>query len=166
MPINFKTIPPEVPVTKAEPVKAQLKSAAKFSEADMYSEHMMDVDSPGKKLVEKATTTPVDHLKAPITNGALSEVVLKKDHGTTHVLSDKHTDFPMKFPPHPLEKLYTINVAGKMTVNLGNYESAQIHCSLTVPATKETLDEQYEFASNWVSDKINTAVKEAKKGIV
>ena len=81
---------------------------------------------------------------------------------TTPLMSEKISQPSDKIP---LDKLCNLNVGGKMTINLGNYESAQIHCSLTVPCTKETLEDAYEYASSWVSDKIQSAVADAKKGV-
>jgi hypothetical protein len=65
--------------------------------------------------------------------------------------------------PIPLGLLHNVNVSGGQTVNLGNYESAKIQVSLTVPCTKETLDDAYEFASSWVSERLEVVMKQVKK---
>lgn len=52
-----------------------------------------------------------------------------------------------------------IEVTGGKTINTGNYESARIAVTLRVPCTIHDLDETYQFASNWVSDKIEEATK-------
>lgn len=56
-----------------------------------------------------------------------------------------------------------ITVEGGRTLNLGNYESAKIGVSVTIPCNKDSLDEAYEFGTKWVSDKIDEAVKLAKE---
>lgn len=55
-----------------------------------------------------------------------------------------------------------ISVGGGRTLNLGNYESARIDVCVVVPCTKESLEESYEWASTWVSEKLIQAEKEAK----
>lgn len=56
-----------------------------------------------------------------------------------------------------------LTVEGGRVINLGNYETARIGVSLTVPCTKETLDEAYQYATGWVSEKIDEAVNSAKE---
>lgn len=51
-----------------------------------------------------------------------------------------------------------IEFAGGRTINLGNYESARVDVRITVPCDPEALEEAYQFASEWVSEKINAAV--------
>lgn len=57
-----------------------------------------------------------------------------------------------------------ITVEGGRTINLGNYESARVAVTITVPCDKASLDDAYQFATNWVSEKIEEAVKTAKEG--
>lgn len=62
-----------------------------------------------------------------------------------------------------VENLYRIEVGGGQTINIGNYESVRIDCRLTVPVgSKDELNDAYEFASNWVSEKLVQAIKDAK----
>ena len=56
----------------------------------------------------------------------------------------------------------SITVEGGRVINLGNYETARVGVTITVPCEKGSLDEAYQFATNWVSEKINEAVKDAK----
>lgn len=56
----------------------------------------------------------------------------------------------------------SITVEGGRVINLGNYETARVGVSITVPCTKDTLDESYEFATEWVSQKITEAVNSAQ----
>lgn len=56
----------------------------------------------------------------------------------------------------------SITVDGGRTLNLGNFESSRIGVSITVPCAPENLEEAYDWATTWISDKINTATSEAK----
>jgi hypothetical protein len=60
------------------------------------------------------------------------------------------------------DQLHMIEVGGGQTINLGNYESARIDVRITVPCTKDDLEAAYEWASDWVSAKIQEAVSSAK----
>lgn len=57
----------------------------------------------------------------------------------------------------------SIRVEGGRVLNLGNYETARIGVTITVPCNKETLDDAYAYATSWVSEKIEEAVKMAKE---
>lgn len=56
----------------------------------------------------------------------------------------------------------TVTVEGGRTINLGNYESARIGVSITVPCDPHELGTAYDWASDWVSERINDAVNDAK----
>ena len=58
----------------------------------------------------------------------------------------------------------SITVEGGRVINLGNYETARIGVSITVPCTKDSLNDAYEYATQWVSERIDEAVKSAKEG--
>jgi len=57
----------------------------------------------------------------------------------------------------------SITVEGGRTMNLGNYESARVGVSITVPCDKDSLNDAYAYATSWVSEKIEEAVKMAKE---
>jgi len=57
----------------------------------------------------------------------------------------------------------SITVEGGRVLNLGNYETARIGVTITVPCTKDSVEEAYDYATKWVSDKIEEAVKSAKE---
>ena len=57
----------------------------------------------------------------------------------------------------------SITVEGGRVMNLGNYETARIGVTITVPCSKDTLDEAYAYATGWVSEKIEEALKLAKE---
>ena len=56
----------------------------------------------------------------------------------------------------------SITVEGGRTLNLGNYESARIGVTITIPCSHDSLGEAYEWGTSWVSDRIEEAVKQAK----
>lgn len=64
--------------------------------------------------------------------------------------------------PGVATKGMSIAVEGGRTINLGNYESARIGITITVPCEMDTLTEAYDFATQWISEKIEEAVKAAK----
>lgn len=55
-----------------------------------------------------------------------------------------------------------VTVEGSHTVNLGNFESAKIVVGVTVPCNPDTLNEAYDFALGWCSERIQAEVKNAK----
>jgi hypothetical protein len=57
-----------------------------------------------------------------------------------------------------LESGCEITVVGGRTINTGNFNSVKISVGLKVPAEKDNLDAAYDFATNWVSKKLNEAV--------
>jgi hypothetical protein len=54
----------------------------------------------------------------------------------------------------------SIYVGGSRTINMGNFESVKITVGITLPCNKTDLNESYEMASDWVSEKIMDATKE------
>lgn len=57
----------------------------------------------------------------------------------------------------------SVRVSLGMTVNLGNYESARIDVSLTVPCYKEEVEDAFEYAREWVEARTLKEVNAAKK---
>lgn len=117
----------------------------------------------------------IDHLKddkpttfvAPQAKGVINiEKKTFPDNGPAKI-EKIDEEFIVKFgEPIPLYALHNLNVGGKRTLAMENYggkkfETAQIHASLTVPCHKGNLDAAWEFASDWISDKMQAAVKAA-----
>jgi hypothetical protein len=75
--------------------------------------------------------------------------------GTTHVLHQGTMNKPGSAQ---------LRVEGGRTINLGNYESARIGITVSVSCeqTVEGLEGAYDFATSWVSEKMEQAVKEVK----
>lgn len=58
---------------------------------------------------------------------------------------------------------FRITVEGSSTMNLGDFNSARVGVSLTVPfGSKEDLEATYDWASEWVGTKIADAMASAK----
>ena len=55
-----------------------------------------------------------------------------------------------------------VTVEGSHTVNMGNYESAKIGVSLTVPCSPDSLNDAYDFALAWCGARIQAEVASAK----
>jgi hypothetical protein len=117
--------------------------AVKINKPNPYAEHMVSTPV-------VATTTV--HTKLNKGKGVPKEEKLMASENET--LS--------KGTVIPADQLHLIEVGGGMTINLGNFESTRIDVRLTVPCTKDDLEEAYEFATNWVGEKIGKAVAEAK----
>jgi hypothetical protein len=49
-----------------------------------------------------------------------------------------------------------------LTLNLGNYESARVAVSVTIPCYKEEMEAAYAFGSAWVKDRIQKEVDEVR----
>lgn len=55
-----------------------------------------------------------------------------------------------------------LTVEGGRTINLGNYESATVKIRLSAPTSMEELNTTFEWETEWISDKLNAAIEEAK----
>jgi hypothetical protein len=55
-----------------------------------------------------------------------------------------------KFQTDPAE----VSVSCALTINLGNFESAKITVSVSIPCYKEEIDDAYDFAQKWVENRI------------
>jgi hypothetical protein len=106
-----------------------------------------------------ASTSFTDHLVSEPAKGSVA--TSKKEDGeyVLHKTEAEEISKPQVFPEKEMLKI-TIN-CGK-TINLGNYESARVDISITVPTTKDSLEDAYEFATSWVDNKMAEAVEGVK----
>jgi hypothetical protein len=58
-----------------------------------------------------------------------------------------------------------LRIALGRTINLGNFESLRIDVSMTVPCYKEEADAAFEYASNWVKNRISEEAGSVMKGL-
>lgn len=62
--------------------------------------------------------------------------------------------------PNPTEPQCEVGVEMSYTHNLGNYQSARVQVSLKVPCVHAEVDEVYDYAREWVDNKLNGLVEE------
>lgn len=88
---------------------------------------------------------------------------------TTKTMTDKKTvvsedtsqetvDTPAD--PNPTEPQCEVGVEMSYTHNLGNYQSARVQVSLKVPCVHAEIDDVYDYAREWVDNKLNGLVEE------
>lgn len=94
---------------------------------------------------------PQTKVTKPITGSALTEK-LKKGQVTESHPSVSEMIHPGVFSSNGMQ----ITCEGSRTINLGNYESARIGVSITVPCEASNLQDAYTFATEWVSARIQS----------
>ncbi len=112
--------------------------------ASPYDKHLTSTPAKGQVKITKITTTGPGQPKVE-----------------TSIMDETEVVHPGILTPK--EKLCMLEVAGGSTVSLGNYEFARIDVKLSMPCTKESIDETFEFISTWVGEKIETAIKNSKE---
>ncbi len=131
--------PGSKPANKSQKVQGKPK-------VNDYTSHLGEQGAkPTKKLMGK--------------QGGAGLQIVKKDNKTKDevVLADEQ--FPMESKQLiPNDQLAMITVGGSQTINTGNYESVKITVNLTIPSGIHDLEDGYEFASSWVSKKMEEAV--------
>lgn len=60
--------------------------------------------------------------------------------------------------------LCTVTLEGSRTLNLGNFESARIGVSISIPCDAEAVGEAYTWGTNWVSQRIEEECSGIKAG--
>jgi hypothetical protein len=84
----------------------------------------------------------------------------KKGEVTDQVPTETVVEHPgLMFGNNPLMEIV---VEGGRTMNLGNYESAKVGITIKVPCDPDQLQQAYEFATDWISKKLEEALKDAK----
>jgi hypothetical protein len=100
---------------------------------------------------DKHTAVPVSANGSVIKKNGKTEKMVKEIHETVNP--------GVMIPEHLLHKL---TLEGSHTVNLGNYESAKIGLMLTIPCTKDDLQEAFEWGLAWIGERIQKEVAQAK----
>jgi hypothetical protein len=147
------------PVVKKPPPKSAYSSHLGPGTLSIGGKEIAPLTELSVDLGDTVTPEVLENLKEYISKPAGGQSTL---HKKDLLVKEDFTHFAAA--PIPKEELCTVTVGGSQTVNLGNYESAKISVSATIPCTKESMDDAYEFVSTWVSSKIEDAIKEAKKG--
>lgn len=55
----------------------------------------------------------------------------------------------------PGEEPAHVRVGAGLTINMGNFESLRLDCSVSLPCRPDDIEETYEIAAQFVADKIN-----------
>lgn len=56
-----------------------------------------------------------------------------------------------------------VSIAMGLTLNLGNFETARVDVSITVPCYREESDGAYSYARSWVEDRLQAEVDDIRK---
>ncbi len=107
--------------------------------------------------------TGIDYSEHLVSKPVTSEITVSKS--TKGVVTDekvKPTTVEHPGATTPYGTGMIITVEGGKTVNLGNFNSAKIGVSISVPCNMASLEDAWDFGSNWVSKKIDEAVAEAQ----
>jgi len=112
----------------------------------------------------KAPTNPYEaHLNSEPIQATTTVYKSKVDGGTkTEALESSTEEVVNKGVVMSANEMYKIEVGGGMTVNLGNFESARLDIRIVVPCAKSEIEDAYEWASDWVSGKIQESMKAIK----
>jgi predicted protein tyrosine phosphatase len=55
-----------------------------------------------------------------------------------------------------------VGMEASLTINLGDFNSARVACSLRVPCRHEEIDAVFEFTKEWVNDRLQAMADEVK----
>ena len=86
------------------------------------------------------------------TGRAMTSTTVSDRQGPYHESSSEDTVLTREFADN--EPIAQVKVGAGLTLNLGNFESLRIDCHVTIPCSRDDLDEAYDTASQFVSDKI------------
>jgi len=104
-----------------------------------------------------------DHIPLATQQASGSVHIAHVDNKEKVVVAEKETLVYAPAPTAiPKDKLASVTLGGGMTINLGNYQSAKVSVYLTLPSHVDSIDETYEKAKEWVSEKIKDAVTDAQ----
>lgn len=114
---------------------------------------------PAEKTATLLPTTPTAHK----TTSAMISKIFKKDGTIVKEVADEDL-IRVNVPPDEVP-LASVSVNGKMTINLGNFESVTFGVHVTVPAIVEDIESSYRFAKAYVDRKLGSemaALREAR----
>lgn len=107
-----------------------------------------------------------EHLTSTAVHATTTVVKEKKlGGGVKETISDtQETELLNPGMVKPTKSMFMLEVRGGQTVQTMPFESARIDVGLTVPCSKDDLEVAYDWATNWIGEKISAAVKDAKGG--
>ena len=127
-----------------------------------FDKHMDDQAQKIANTIDDAALKFVLNSSPLKTKPAMGGVTITKKVKGTEVSESFKEEEVMKTGVIPPHKLAQVHVAGSTTINLGNFESARIEVGLTMPTDLDDIGDAYEFATDWVSDKITKATEQVK----
>jgi hypothetical protein len=95
------------------------------------------------------------------------KMVSKKQGTATASILDKQTgtEVQTQEPVGPAKVLEgptcTVGIEASMTINMGDYNSVRIGCSLQLPCEHGEIDEVFEFGKQWIDQKMQDLQPEA-----
>lgn len=107
---------------------------------------------------QKSKTDYDKHLTAKPASGMVSVETKTAGNEWAGSVAESKVEVPGLFTSNGM----SITVGGGQTINMGNYNSARIDVSITVPCDPHTLEDAYTWALNWCSEKITAAADDAK----
>ena len=124
----------------------------------------------GGKTITKAAgyedhlteAVPAKKIGKQIVGSAMGMTDLQKKHGKEVVLESSDEHVVAQGLMVPLEDMASIHVSGGRTMNLGNFESVKFSASISMPCSKDQLEETYNFCLKWVDEKLQAATEQNK----
>lgn len=101
------------------------------------------------------------HLEAAQPQGTVSTKIKTGDSELSSMVSHKVAGWMANDGP-----VAQLKVGGGKTIALPAYNSVKLYVEITIPCALGALNEGYDFATNWVSDKLaeaEAAVQEMKE---
>jgi hypothetical protein len=95
--------------------------------------------------------------KKPVT----AEISVQHSHKGEVVTEQHHTEDvgDVAITAHPCE----VGFEASLTLNMGNFNSTRMGVSIMIPALHSEIDEVFEFAKDWVNDRMGKLAEEAKE---
>lgn len=120
-----------------------IKSGAS-APASKYAQHLQTMN------VQKPVGTTTVELTGPSAQEMHPSSVVSK---TTHdVAGWMATEGPVA----------VVKVGGGHTLNMGDYNSVKLYVEVALPVAPASLMEGYEFATDWVSSRLQEAIQQVK----
>lgn len=122
----------------------------------------MPLNLPSKKLVKSSYPDYESHLNSPQTHLVSEPVksITTIDKLKSGPLGQEVTEHPGIFNTKNSGCLITFG--GSRTYNLGNYESAKVEVSITIPCDPESINCAYEWGKSWADSKIDEVEQNIK----
>lgn len=87
-----------------------------------------------------------------VTGRATVTATASDRHGAYHDETRQEALESITFAPG--EPIAEVGVEAGLTINLGDYNSLRVHCSVKIQCPPDRLDEAYEMASDFVTEKV------------